>query len=77
MTIAGGSLQIARCSDTLGQSRSAGWRAIISAAGSASRIQRPRQIVSAISSACTSAMPRLETRKKASTPQPIISEVSM
>ena len=77
ITIAGGSLQIATCSETLGQTRSAGWRAIISAAGSASRVQRRRQIVSTSSSAWTSAMARLSTRKKASTPQPTISPVTM
>jgi hypothetical protein len=68
---------MARCSETFGQTRLAGWRAIISAAGSASRFQRPRQIVSAISSACTSAMARLITRKAASTAQPTISEATM
>ena len=77
ITIAGGSLQIATCSETLGQTRSAGWRAIISAAGRASRGQRRRQIVSTISSACTSAMTRLITRKKASMLQPTISATTM
>ena len=77
ITIAGGSLQIATWIETLGQYRSAGWRAIISAAGRASRSQRRRQIVSTSSSAWTSAMARLSTRKKASTPQPTISPVTM
>ncbi len=49
----------------------------MSAAGSASRVQRRRQIVSAISSAWTSAMARLSVKKNASTAQPIISETSM